>query len=565
MSRTPASGPARASSPGRRRGRLLGLAAVAATAALVLSACSSGSSASTDTSSSGTAKTAITVAVAATAPTLDGVVGGGGITLESYEMNANLQAGLVRNPYTKDGDVEVQNYNKYVPYVAKSYDVSDDGLTYTFHLRKNLKSQVGNPITADDVVYSFDRKWNSPAYPKASWTGFDGPSAIKKIDDYTVAFTLKNAGFGQTFLGLLANLQGHIYDSTLLKEHATSADPYSLDWAKTNSGWGLGPYMETSWTPDQQMVLTANKNYALGAPKIKKVTLKVVADAGTRASLVASGAVDMAEGTRPTDQKKLASNAAVTVPTVTNPIEYADLTLVTNKAPFDDEEVRQAFGYAVPYKQIIEQIYEGRAKYQKGSINPSFENYSNKDLPGYAYNPTKAKKLLKEAGATTPVALTLHVSTATQDLVDASVLVKSYAEKAGFDVTIKQDTAADFGTGRTNASYQALFYRNRAQVQTPAYASTTFFKPGDDLSSPSRWSDASNTEYWKVVNKALAMKDQLSPEATKLWEQAQTILLNANAEDFVAYIQPSQLYSSKIQGYAYRSENAIDFANLSVK
>lgn len=561
MSRPHHTGPTR--EPSRRRGPFVGLAAVAVTAALVLTGCSGGSSASTDPS--GSAKSEITVAVAATAPTLDGVVGGGGITLESFELNANLQAGLVRNPYKEDGDVDVQDYNQYVPYLAKSYDVSDDGLVYTFHLRPDLKSQVGNPITADDVVYSFDRKWNSPAYPKVSWTGFDGPSAIEKIDDHTVAFTLKSAGFGQTFLGLLANLQGHIYDSTLLKEHATKADPYSLEWAKTNSGWGLGPYQETSWTPDQQMVLTANENYALGTPKIKKVTLKVVADAGTRASLVASGAVDVAEGTRPADQAKLASNGAVTVPTVTNPIEYADLTLVTNKAPFDDETVRQAFGYAVPYEQIIEQIYEGRAKYQKGSINPSFENYSNEDLPGYSFDPDKAKDLLEEAGVSTPVAFTLHVSTATQDLVDAAVLVKSYAEKAGFDVTIKQDTAADFSTGRANASYQALFFRNRGQVQTPAYASTTFFKPGNDLSSPSRWSDASNTEYWKVVNQALAMSDQLSPEATELWQQAQTILLDANVEDLVAYIQPSQLYSSRIQGYTYRSENAIDFANLSVK
>lgn len=561
MSRPHPNGNRRAPSR-RRRGSLIGLTAAAAAAALVLSACSSGSSAN---DADGPAKTAITVAVAATAPTLDGVVGGGGITLESFELNANLQAGLVRNPYKKDGDVEVQDYNEYVPYLAKSYDVSDDGLVYTFHLRPELKSQVGNPITADDVIYSFDRKWNSPAYPKVSWTGFAGPSAIEKIDDHTVAFTLTSAGFGQTFLGLLANLQGHIYDSKLLQEHATKADPYSLEWAKTNSGWGLGPYQETSWTPDQQMVLTANENYALGAPEIKKVTLKVVADAGTRASLVASGAVDMAEGTRPADQAKLASNDAVTVPTVTNPIEYADLTLVTNKAPFDDETVRRAFGWAVPYEEIIEQIYEGRAKYQKGSINPSFENYSNEDLPGYSYDPEKSKELLEEAGVTTPVAFTLHVSTATQDLVDAAVLVKSYAEKAGFDVTIKQDTAADFGTGRSNASYQALFFRNRGQVQTPAYASTTFFKPGNDLSSPSRWSDESNTEYWKVVDEALAMQDQLSPEATELWQQAQTILLESNVEDFVAYIQPSQLYSSKISGYTYRSENAIDFANLSVK
>jgi peptide/nickel transport system substrate-binding protein len=220
-------------------------------------------------------------------------------------------------------------------------------------------------------------------------------------------------------------------------------------------------------------------------------------------------------------------------------------------------------GYAVPYKQIISQIYEGRAKYQKGSINPSFKNYSNTSLPAYTYDTKKAKALLKQAGVTNPT-FTLDVSTATPDLVDASVLIKSYAEKAGFTVNIKQDTAADFGTGRTNAAYQALIYRNRAQVQTPTYAMTTFFKPGNDLSNPSRWQDADNTKFQNILTEAAKQPSPLTVQAGKDWEAAEKILINNNVEDLVAYIQPSQIYSTKVKGYAYRSENAIDFAHLTV-
>ncbi|GAA4675685.1 ABC transporter substrate-binding protein [Frondihabitans cladoniiphilus] len=557
--------------PRPTRRRVVGIIAVALAGALALSACSSAgtstsSASSSSSSSSGSSKADITVAVPALAPSLDGVVGGGCLTLECFEMNANLQAGLVRNPYvagTTKGTV-VQDFNKYVPYVAKSWDVSSDGLTYTFHLRPGLKSQVGNVITADDVKWSFERKWNSPLYAKSSWASFAGPDAITVIDKDTAAFKLTSAGFGQTFLGLLANLQGHIYDSTLLKQHATADDPYALNWAKSNSGWGLGPYEVSSQTPDQQMVLTANKNWALGTPKTKQITLRVVADAGTRASLVNTGAVDMAEGITPNDQAKLANSAAVTVPSVANPIEYADLTLVTNKAPFDNEKVRQAMAYATPYGQIISQIYQKRAVKMVGNINPSTKNYSTKGLPTYSYDPKKAKALLAAAGFPNGVSFTLSVSTATSDLIDAAVLVKSYAADAGFNITIDQETATAFSQTRSVASGQAIIYRNRAQVQTPTYATTTFFKPNNDPSNPSRWQDADNTTFQSTIAAAQAQKDPLSVEAGKEWEKAESTLLTSTPEIFIASIQPSQVYAKDVTGYTYRSENAIDFSNISV-
>jgi peptide/nickel transport system substrate-binding protein len=209
---------------------------------LALTACGGGGSSSASTGGGGSRS--LVVAVPALAPTLDGVVGGGGLSLESFEMNANLQAGLVRNPYIAGTtpNTVVQDFNAYVGYLAESYQVSPDGLTYTFALRGGLTSPLGNTTTADDVLWSFERKWNTATYSKTVWQGgFSGPEAITKVDDRTVAFTLTNAGFGLTFLGLLANLQGHIYDSTALKQHATSADPYALEWAKANGGWGLGP------------------------------------------------------------------------------------------------------------------------------------------------------------------------------------------------------------------------------------------------------------------------------------------------------------------------------------
>lgn len=531
-------------------------------AAIALAACSGASTAAP--TSDAAAKTELVVAVPALAPTLDGVVGGGGITLESFEMNANLQAGLVRNPYI-DGATEgtvIQDFNEYVGYLAESYDVSEDGLTYTFHLRDGVVSPLGNPLIADDVLYSFERKWNVPTYSKTVWAGgFAGPTAITKIDDATVTFTLTNAGFGLTFLGLLANLQGHIYDSVALKANVAADDPYSLLWAKSNGGWGHGPYSVTAQTPDQEMILTANPGYAYGEPAIAKVTLRVVGDAGTRATLVSTGDVDMAEGCRPTDQSRLTKVEGVVVPSEDAPIEFVDLTLVSNKAPFDNELVRQAMAYAVPYTEIMEQIYSGRATQTIGNINPTTKGYSVDSLPTYEYDTKKALALLKQAGMDR-VSFTLSVSTATTDLVDASVLIQSYAKDAGFDIEINQMPAADFGTARSQATNQAILYRNRCQVQTPTYSCTVFFKPNNDASNPSRWEDDSSKTFWGFVDAAQALPDPLSDEAGALWIKAQDVLITSAPEIFICSIQPSQIFRSTVSGFAYRSENAIDFGNI---
>jgi peptide/nickel transport system substrate-binding protein len=546
-----------------RRSFLAG--AAGAVAAATLSGCAVRYVSATGDSSTVITSSAreLIVAVSALAPSLDGVIDGTGLTLQAFELNANLQAGLVRNPYVpgETPGTVIQDFNRYVPYVAKSYDVSDDGLLYAFHLREGLKSPLGNTITADDVVYSFQRKWAVPTYTRSSWGDFRGPAAIKKTGDYTVTFELPSAGFGLTFLGLLANLTGHVYDSTALRKHATRSDPWTLTWSADNGGWGLGPYYMSSQTPDQEMALTANPHYAYGKPPIDTVILQVVADAGTRAALVATGAADMGEDILATDQAKLSGHRGVIAPVVKNPIEYSDLTLVTNKAPFNDVKVRQALAKAIPYEQIRQQVYAGRAVPMIGNINPATDGYSTAGLPRLTYDPAAAKSMLAKAGHPGGLPFTLTVSSATSDCVDAAVLIKSYAANAGFDVTIKQLSAAAFATARAEATEEAIIYLNRAQVQTPTYSCEAFFQPGT-LSNPSRWGDTMNKEFWTYADAADTLPSPLGAVAGKLWEKAETILIDSSTEIFVCALQPTQIYRDDIRGFAYRSENAIDFGNI---
>ncbi len=548
----------------RRRGFLLGSLGVAAVG--FLAAC--GGSDDSDGGGGGgssAGKTDMVVAVATLVQSLNGTIDGTGTFLEAFEMNANLNAGLVRNPYIDNAETAgtvVQDFNEYVGYVADSYEVSADGTVYTFHLRDGFSDAQGNPITADDVVYSFERKWASEKYSRGIWNGyFNGPDDITKVDDLTVEFHMSKPGFGPTFLGVLANSSGHIWSKTILEANATADDPYAMAWSAANGGWGLGPYYVSDWTPDQEMILTANPNYAYGEVAITKVTLRVVPDAGTRASLVSTGDVQAAESILPTDQVKLKSNKDLVIPVVADPIAYVDLTLVCNKAPFDNRLVRQAFAKALPYDDIMSQIFAGQAVYKVGNINPSFTGYSIDGLPVPATDIDGAKALLAEAGVDR-VSFELSVSTANADLVNACVLVKSFAEDAGFDVTIKQMSAQDFQTARVNGTDQAIIYLNRAQVQTEAYSCVTFFQPNNSTASPSRWEDEYNDEFWGYVNQALDIQDQTSSEAGALYNKAQKVMIESAAEIFVCAIQPTQVYRTELEGFTYRSENAYDWGNM---
>jgi peptide/nickel transport system substrate-binding protein len=539
------------------------------TALAVATGCSdrsSGASEGGGEASGGSTKTDLIVAAATLATTYAGPDGGNGASYENYELNVNTQAMLIRNPYVegRTPDVLVQDYYEYEGYLAEEFSWSDDGRTLTVTLAEGVTSPNGNTLSADDVIWSFERKYASTASPiKAMCQPFftDPATQLVKVDDRTVTFSITEPGYGQEFLGILGNaLAGGIHDSTFLRTVATPEDPYAIEWSKTGTGWGFGAYNVASVTPDQEMVLTANENYVLGAPSITKVVLRSVPDPGTRASLLLSGDVDLAENIRPADQADLAESEGVVVPDVES-IEYVDLTLVTNKAPFDDQLVRQAMAWAIPYEQIMEQIYSGRADRIVGNINPQTPGYSTDGLPTYDYDVDKAKQLLAQAGFPDGLTFTLAVSNALPDMVDSAVLIQSYAKDAGITIEIQQDTPAAFAQARSGATYQALLYRNRAQVQSPTYSSTLFWRPGNNTSNPSRWEDPA---FYAAVQAASAVADPLSEEAGALWEAATTIQLNGAAEIFVCTVQPAQVYRDTVSGYAYRTENAVDFANVEV-
>lgn len=553
--------------PLARRSRLL-LALPLATilAAAACTGTSGGSSPDSGSNSGGTSsgKTSMVVAVPAAVNQFIVDAGGGAYVPTAIEIGLQLNERLIRNPYvksTQDPNALVQQFDTFEGALAESYSVSADGKTYTFKLRQGVRSQAGNLFTADDVMWSFKEKYDTPTAPWANLTGEHVPfSGIKKINDYAVSITLDSASFGATFLSLLSNIGGEIYDSTLLKQHVRADDPYGMAWANSNPTIGIsyGPYTVSGINAGTQITLKANPNYYGTKPAIQQVIYQVVASSATRALSLRSGAIDVAENLAPSDQADLQKSGAAKVFDVPT-VQFAYFVPVSNRAPFDQARVRQAMAYAIPYDKILQNVYLGRATQPKGLLNPSATGYTDTDLPVYKYDPAKSKELLAAAGHPDGVSFTLTVSSDIPDTVAAAVQLQSAAKDAGFSIKIQQLPATAFSKGQQDGTFEAMLLRDSAFTQTPSYELDLYLDP-KQASYYTKWADPN---YNKLRNAAFALGNPFTETAGTAWAKAEGYVLDQAAIVPYATVKPSIAVGKNVQGWAWQTDDFTDLSQLS--
>ena len=293
-----------------------------------------------------------------------------------------------------------------VPALAEKWDVSEDGKTYVFHLRKGVKFHSNKEFkptrdfNADDVVFSFNRQLdpNHP-YHKVSggnyeyFIGMDMQNIIdkvEKVDDYTVKISLKvpNAPFLANLAMDFASIYSAEYADKLLKAGTLE----KID----NVPVGTGPFEFVSYQKDSTVRFKAFDDYWQGRAKIDRLVFSITPDASVRYAKLKKAECHAMPYPNPADIEKLKNDPEINL--LTKPgLNIGYLNFNTQKAPFDNVKVRQALSYAVNKKAIIEAVYQGSGQVAKNPIPPTMWSY-NDDVKDYEYNPEKAKALLKEAG-----------------------------------------------------------------------------------------------------------------------------------------------------------------------
>ncbi|MEZ5716178.1 MAG: ABC transporter substrate-binding protein, partial [Paracoccaceae bacterium] len=286
----------------------------------------------------------------------------------------------------------------YVPDLAESWDVSEDGMTITFHMRPGVKFHSGNPLTAKDAEYSLRRAVilnKTPAFilTQFGFTADNVAETIKATDDMTLQITTDKRYATSFVLNCLTATIGGIVDSKLVMEHEADGDMGNA-WLKTNSA-GSGAYSVQSWKPNESVTLVSNPDFYLGAPAMQRVIVRHVQESASQRLLLERGDIDVARNLNPEDVKGITGKDGIEVDSeLRGRLMYISLN---GKHPIlSKPEVKTAINYLIDYEGMQNSFLSGQYTIHQNFLPKTFLG-SIDDAP-YSLNVEKAKELLASAG-----------------------------------------------------------------------------------------------------------------------------------------------------------------------
>lgn len=289
-----------------------------------------------------------------------------------------------------------------VPSLAERWETSEDGLTWTFHLRKGVKFHDGTPLNAEAVKISFDRliqPEHELAYDKARpyQASYNMLAAVEAPDEHTVVLKLHHPS--AILLANLAMFPASICSPAALKEQGAGFAEHPV---------GTGPFQFVKWSRDQQLVCSAYGEHWRGRPKIDRLVWVPVKENATRVQRLERGEVHVAENLAPPDMEHLAKHQNLQVLEQVG-MNVAYLTMQTEKPPLDNRQVREAIYLAIDKAALLKIGYAGHAQAAKSMVPPAMWGHDDA-LVDHAFDPARAKQLLEEAAAAGVIQLPLKLN-----------------------------------------------------------------------------------------------------------------------------------------------------------
>lgn len=322
-----------------------------------------------------------------------------------------------------EGLMSFNEDGKIIPGLAKSVDISSDGLTYTFELQSDVTFHNGQKFTSEDVLFSYN-KYTGLLDGKPSSGKFSMIKSIKAVDEDTFAITLKKANPG--FLSIVA------FTFITPKDYLDNAQ----------KPIGTGPFVFEDYTLHQKVVLSKNNNYwnkealqqANPKANIEKVEIYIMSDETSSIAALQSKQLDIAQMIEGGNAKKLEKKY-----TVVSNAQNMEQIFAMNTAlePFNDIRVRQAICHAIDRNQIIAGVADGFASPVYSNFSPVLKEYYNDELEHvYDYDIQKAKNLLKEAGYENGFTTTVSVPSNYQFHVNTAVIIAEQLKQIGINLKI---------------------------------------------------------------------------------------------------------------------------------
>lgn len=367
------------------------------------------------------------------------------VPMQVYSLNA------YDNLYRYEG-----NPPEIVPWLAQSHTVTPDGLTWEFKLRQGAKFHDGSEITAEDVVYSFQRVLALGKAPSGAFKPVLKPQNVTAPDKYTVRFVL-DAPYAP-FLAAVPIVM--IVNPRVVKAHETNND-WAAAWMASNAA-GSGAYETdpTTYRPLERVDLKRFPGHFLGwdhnPNPIKQIQMLPTRETSTRVLALLQGSVDMTDSYLPTDQVERVLKSKTAYVEKNTSMRVFILRMNNKKPPFDNVNARKCFAHAFNYDGFIKEILKGYAERNPAPMPNNLWGYP-KDVVGYDYDLKKAKAFCDQAkaeGAPVGRPIQMHIQSQLEQTNQAAQLLQSDLAQIGINLKIISDTWANItsNTGKPEST-----------------------------------------------------------------------------------------------------------------
>jgi peptide/nickel transport system substrate-binding protein len=397
-------------------------------------------------------------------------------TLDPGSVNGSISLTVIANIYDTLVEVEVGKAGSFLPALAESWAISEDGNTITFKLRPGVTFQSGNPVTAHDVAWSIQRTLILNKSPSTNWklnglTAENVAQHVRAIDDLTVEFKIPVETDPLIVLDLIAKPGGQsVVDSKVAQENQKDGD-LGAAWLTTNSA-GSGAFSLQNWQANDLVLLTANETYWKGKSALGRIIFRHMPESQTQRLTLEKGDIDMAANLSAPDAAALRGNEGIEFVSVSGGQSY--YLAANQKHPaLSKRDVRLALRYLIDYEGINNTIMPNYGVSNQRPI-PAGRMGSLPD-PGYTLNVELAKEYLAKAGHPDGFAVTLH-TLSDPPFIEMATAIQGTLAQAGIKAEILSGSGSQtygamqerkfdllVGRGFGNSMHPHIFLRSGVQ------------------------------------------------------------------------------------------------------